>query len=263
MLRCSGEATSSSPMAVAAPTDARLVAAAGVVAAGQLARLEQQVAALLDAAGEQHVAEHPQQVVAGQAELGAPRRRRSAGLPGGRRTSPGRIPGCPRAVEVVAHVRLQPGQPLIPLGADRRHPRHGLPQWLGREPVASLPALPRRPAARPASSSAARCLAIAWRVTGSSRANSVAVPLPRSASSAITCRRVGSASAANVEPTSWLTPPAAAGRQPAWAAAGRHSPATASTRSGSRSTMPMRVPSLDRRQADLDDRRRPPVRPPT
>ena len=56
MLRCSGEATSSSPIARGDADRRGLVAAAGVVAAGQPARLEQQVAALLDRARGQHVA---------------------------------------------------------------------------------------------------------------------------------------------------------------------------------------------------------------
>ena len=59
---------------------------------------------------------------------------------------------------------------------------------------------------RPASSSSARCLAIAWRVMGSSAASFEADAGPRSDSRSNTRRRVGSASAAN---RGWgsLTPP--------------------------------------------------------
>ena len=56
MSRCSGVPTSSAPIAVATPTAAGLVAPSGVERAGDLALAIEDVAALLDPAGHQHVA---------------------------------------------------------------------------------------------------------------------------------------------------------------------------------------------------------------
>ena len=64
MSRCSGVPTSFGPIAVATPDRRALVSSPGVERAGDLPLLVEDVAALLDAARDQHVAVDPEEVLA-------------------------------------------------------------------------------------------------------------------------------------------------------------------------------------------------------
>ncbi len=117
----------------------------------------------------------------------------------------------------------------VPAPADRGHPGHGARQRLGGQPVAHLAAARAWARPGPTAARAARCLATAWRVTGSSAASSVAVAVSRSPSTLSIRRRVGSARASKTcsrSSTGRLTP--APSR---WAPSGRPAAGVSVTRS--------------------------------
>ena len=113
----------------------------------------------------------------------------------------------PLAVAASAtHRPLEPAEALVPRRRRLVQPRARGPQRAGPQAVAHLaPGAAGARSTRPASSSAARCLATAWRVIGSAAVSAGTVVEPSRTSVSTTWRRVGSASAAKTGPIGSLS----------------------------------------------------------